>query len=206
MLFDEACSERRDPMPGRRSRMIFFVTLLSFICGVGAQWVIQAFGVPTPPDPAFQRPQWIELQIVTAPTQSTLDGYVYDEAKTIVHSTHRILIDPMGNGRSFYSVSDDVPIELTYASAELLEDGNGILLKDLSFHFPLRFRVNEHKSFASWSFTTRDTSVHSDFHDFKRDVWIYSQEHPLSSTFIRMRHVGEMKELPVIDLAPAIGE
>jgi len=187
-----------------RSRTIITVALLIVISGVGTHLAIQAFNAPSPPTPAFKRPQWIELQIVTAPTESTRAGFRYNEADIVIHSTHRILIDAAGNGRTFFSVSNEIPIEISYSSAEPISSGEGILLKDLSFYFPVKFRVNENTSYFWQSFSSTDSEVPADYHSFQRDISIYYQEEPLSNTFVRMRHLGALTELPVIDLAPAM--
>jgi hypothetical protein len=191
-------------MQTQRTRIVVFIALLLGVCSIGTPWIIRALSALTPPEPEFQHHQWVEMQIVTAPTQSTRDGYIYDEAEVVVHSTHRILIDASGDGKSFYSVSNEIPIEITYSFAEPGVDEAGIILRDLAIYFPVKFQVNDHLGYKWQGFTARDTTVMPDYHSFQRGISLYYQEDPLSNTFLRMRHAGNLGELPVIDLAPAI--
>lgn len=186
-------------MLGRRTRSAVTVILIVILCGVSAVWLAESFATPPVSKPSYRHPQWIEMQIVTAPVLPSQNRWNYDEARTIVHSTHRILIDASGNGAKFYAVSAEIPIEVSYSSAVPNESGDGILLRDLEIYLPVRFRNNPRMAHSDIGFTTHDTIVTTDYHAFRRDMSI-----PHSTTFLRMRHAGELSELATIDLPETV--
>lgn len=150
----------------------------------------------------FEAEQWIEVEIVSAPTESVIDGFAYAEDQVQLHSRHQIPIDARGSGEKLRSIENGLPITVEWKRAERSPDIDGIRFHDLSFGFAAQFAIDDtaRKSFFGLS---PGPGAWSDIaHDFRCVAMICNRDGPTPDTFLRARWMVSAPPVPLISPDP----
>lgn len=150
----------------------------------------------------FDGEQWIEVEIVSAPTESVIDGFAYAEDQVQLHSRHQIPIDSRGSGEKVRSIENGLPITVEWKRAERSPDIDGIRFHDLSFGFAAQFTIDE-TARKSVSGLSPGPGAWSDVaHDVRCVAMICNRDGPAPDTFLRARWMDSAPPMPVISPNP----
>ena len=152
---------------------------------------------------AIDSPQWVTVQIVSAPTRSVSGGIEYDEAAVKVHSTHEIPLSPSPQSQTVRSTADGLPLVLVFSGIEKAPAKDGIVLKDLEVHLPMRVRKSKNSSVHSLFYFSSDTHIPNTFADFTRasGLTIHYVPETTRHTFVRMKVSDAQESRPILDLS-----